>query len=266
MTLTIFDQKGFALHDGPGIRTTVFCKGCPLRCLWCHNPEGLSPTPQLCVKENACVHCGKCRIPCTHPDCQPYGRCLHICPAGCISVAGKSVDTAALAETLAKDKDIFATSSGGVTFSGGEPLLQWQAVVECANRLRDMGIHVAMETSGHATPAVFRQTINAMDYVIMDVKLADPTAHKRYTGVDNHYILANLRTLQESGKPCILRTPLIPGITDTDENLTAIRALVGDTPWETLPYNALAGAKYKNFGMTYGMDGLAQTQGNTDPG
>ncbi len=266
MTLTIFDQKGFALHDGPGIRTTVFCKGCPLRCLWCHNPEGLSPTPQLCVKENACVHCGKCRIPCSHPDCQPYGRCLHICPAGCISVAGKAVDTAELARSLAKDKDIFTASGGGVTFSGGEPLLQWQAVVDCANRLRHMGIHVAIETSGHATPEVFRKTIDAMDYVIMDVKLADPVAHKRYTGVDNRYILANLHTLQESGKPCILRTPLIPGITDTDENRTAIRALVGDTPWETLPYNALAGAKYKNFGMTYGMDGLTQTQGNTDPG
>lgn len=264
MTLTIFDQKGFALHDGPGIRTTVFCKGCPLRCLWCHNPEGLSPTPQLCVKETACVHCGKCRLPCTHPDCQPYGRCLHICPTGCISIAGEAVDTAVLAERLARDKDIFAmsgedvsgdTSSGGVTFSGGEPLLQWQAVVECADLLHEKGIHVAIETSGYATDHAFCKTIAAMDYVIMDVKLANPVAHKKYTGVDNAPILQNLRTLQESGKPYLLRTPQIPGITDTDENLSAIRTLIGENaPWETLPYNTLAGAKYKNFGMQFGMD------------
>lgn len=143
---------------------------------------------------------------------------------------------------------------GGVTFSGGEPLLQWQAVVECATLLHKNGIHVAIETSGYATEEAFSQTIAAMDYVIMDVKLVDPILHKTYTGVDNAPILQNLRILQGSGKPYLLRTPLIPGITDTAENLSAIRSLIGDAPWETLPYNTLAGAKYKNFGMQFGME------------
>lgn len=254
MKLTIFDIKGFALHDGPGIRTTVFCKGCPLRCLWCHNPEGLSPKPQLSVKQTACLRCGKCRKPCDHPDCQPWGRCLHICPAGCISVAGEMVETAALAEKLAADQDVFTMSGGGVTFSGGEPLLQWEAVAECAGILRRNGIHTAMETCGYAPADVFRKTAEEMDYIIMDIKLADPALHRQYTGVDNGRILENFRYLQSCGKPYEIRTPLIPGITDTEENLSAIREIIGDAVWEKLPYNPLAGAKYPNFGMTYGME------------
>ena len=254
MKLTIFDIKGFALHDGPGIRTTVFCKGCPLRCLWCHNPEGLSPERQLCVKETACLHCGKCRVPCSHPDCQRWGRCLHICPAGCISVTGEEIATEHLAERLMADRDVFAMSGGGVTFSGGEPLLQWDPVQECALLLRENGIHTAMETCGYAAEEIFRRVVLSMDYIIMDIKLADPVLHKRYTGVYNDRILENFRFLQSCGKPYLIRTPLIPGITDTDENLTAIRELIGNSEWEQLPYNTLAGAKYPNFGMTYGME------------
>lgn len=248
----IFDIKGFALHDGPGIRTTVFLKGCPLRCRWCHNPEGLSPAPQLCVKLTACVHCGKCFRPCSHAECKPYGRCLHICPNGCLSVAGEQYTPEDLAERLRRDRDLFEMSGGGVTFSGGEPLMQAEFVREVILRLD--GIHTAIETSGYCKPEEFRKTVNMLDYVIMDIKLTDPAVHQKYTGVSNELILENFRWLKSTGKPHIIRTPLIPGITDTEENLTAIREIAGDSPTETLPYNALAGAKYPNFGMKYGMD------------
>ncbi len=251
---TLFDIKGFALHDGPGIRTTVFLKGCPLRCLWCHNPEGLSPTPQLCYRENGCVQCGKCYEPCAHPECQPYGRCLHICAFGCLTVAGFTMNSTELVEKLSADKDVFAMSGGGVTFSGGEPLLQWAFVRETAVLLRDKGIHRAMETCGYAPVERFAAVVAEMDYVIMDLKLANGEKHRRYTGVDNDLILTNFRYLQSCGKPYEIRTPLVPGITDTVENLEAIETLVGDAHWEKLPYNGLAGAKYKNFGMTFGMD------------
>jgi len=250
----VFDIKGFALHDGPGIRTTVFLKGCPLRCVWCHNPEGLSPQPQLSVKENACRHCDKCKISCSHPDCQPYGRCLHICPAGCLSVAGTSYTPEALAAVLLRDKDVFAMSGGGVTFSGGEPLLQTDFVCAVAEILHREKICTAVETCGYAEGETFRRLVSCMDYVIMDIKLADPAAHRKYTGADNRIILENYRQLRTMGKPYCIRTPLIPDITDTAENLAAIRTLVRDAEWEKLPYNPLAGAKYRNFGMEYRLD------------
>ncbi|MBQ8642936.1 MAG: glycyl-radical enzyme activating protein [Clostridia bacterium] len=256
----LFDIKGFALHDGPGIRTTVFLKGCPLRCQWCHNPEGLSPLPQLSVKQATCMDCGKCRLPCAHPDCKPYGRCLHICPAGCLSTAGTEYTPGDLARKLLSDRDVFAMSGGGVTFSGGEPLLQADFVCDTVDILQENGVHTAMETCGYASPEIFRRTAERLDYIIMDIKLADPAAHRRYTGAANDMILENFRWLQTCGKPFLIRTPLIPGITDTAENLTAIRHIIGDAPWEKLPYNTLAGAKYGNFGMQYPLENLPDAE------
>ena len=197
------------------------------------------------------MRCGKCRVPCGHPDCQPFGRCLHICPAGCLSVVGEAVDTEWLVRKCMEDMDVFQMSGGGVTFSGGEPLMQWDPVQECALLLHEAGIHTAMETCGYASGEVFRRMVLSMHYIIMDIKLADPVLHKQYTGVYNGQILENFRYLQKCGKPYKIRTPLIPGITDTDENLTAIRKIIGDSEWEKLPCNTLAGAKYPNFGMQY---------------
>lgn len=254
MTGTVFDIKGFALHDGPGIRTTVFLKGCPLRCRWCHNPEGLSPEPQLCVKKAACTGCGLCQKGCAHPDCQSYGRCLHVCPNGCVSVAGKIYTPQALAERLCRDKDMFAMSGGGITFSGGEPLMQADFVCAVSDILRPQGIHLAMETCGYAMETVFRRVLDRMDFVMLDVKLADPVLHKRYTDVDNSPILSNLRILQHSGKPYKIRTPMIPGITDTADNLDKIQHLIGNADWEKLPYNPLAEAKHENFSMKFKKD------------
>lgn len=255
MTGTVFDIKGFALNDGPGIRTTVFMKGCPLRCRWCHNPEGLSPKPELYVKNARCISCGKCGQKCQHEECQPFGRCLHVCPFGNLSVAGKMWSVEDLAKRLLEDRDVFG-ADGGVTFSGGEPLMQHDFVCEAARLLKSAGIHLAIETSSFASEEVYRRTVALFDYVMADLKLFDCGMHEMYTGVKNDRILDNLRWLIQSGKAFVTRVPLIPGITDTEENLNAISDFVGDSPVELLSYNNMAGAKYESVGREFGMDPL----------
>ena len=249
MTGTIFDIKEMAVHDGPGIRTTVFFKGCPLRCRWCHNPEGLSFVPQLMVRTARCRSCGNCRKPCNHPQCQPYGRCILACPENCLSVTGREVSAKDLAQELKQTALVLGNSFGGFTFSGGEPLAQKDFLMALLEELAEF--HLCIETSGYADPDTFRQVLEKLSFVILDIKLADSAAHKTYTGVSNAKILENLRCLQQSGKPYLIRTPLIPGITDTRENLEAIEKLIGNASWEKLPYNLLAGAKYPMLGMKY---------------
>ena len=289
----IFDVKEMAMHDGPGLRTTVFLKGCPLRCEWCHNPEGLSPEPQLYVRKNGCRQCGLCLRGCNHPDCQPFGRCLHVCPQGLISVSGREMSAEQLSRRILRGAAMFG-EGGGVTFSGGEPLMQAEFVLETLDKLSELGreaeklgrradererqrdvldrtaselgcdgksrIHCAIETSGYADPEVFRRVIAAMDFVYMDLKLADDKQHRRYTGVSNRRILQNLEILRQSGVDCVIRTPLIPGITDTQENLAAIRALAGELPQELLAYNSMAGAKYPLLNMTYAYDEIVKSE------
>lgn len=251
MTGTVFDIKEFSLHDGPGPRVTVFLKGCPLRCRWCHNPEGLSPKPQLMIKQKLCTKCGKCLQPCTHSECAGLGRCLYACPNGLISLSGKEYVPEVLAEQIMKNADFYTANGGGVTVSGGEPLAQADfvcALFDC------LPMHKAIQTSGYADSTQFKRVIDRCDYVMMDIKLVDREKHFQYTGVYNDRILENLEYLKRSGKAFVIRTPLIPGITDTEENLAAIQALLGDAPWEKLPYNTMAGAKYPMLGMQYGME------------
>lgn len=249
VTGTVFDIKEFSLHDGPGVRTTVFLKGCPLRCIWCHNPEGLSAAPQLSVRENGCLHCGRCRIPCDHPECKPFGRCLHACPCGLIRLVGQRYTVDALAERLLAGADLLRESGGGITISGGEPLFQPAFTLALLRRLRPL--HRMLETSGYAEPEVFRPIAEEADLLYFDLKLADRKAHHTYTGVYPDRIHANLRYMQERGIPHLIRVPLIPDITDTEENLRGIAALAGDSPVELLPYNTMAAAKYAGLGMTF---------------
>ena len=252
MTGTIFDIKEMALHDGPGIRTTVFLKGCPLRCKWCHNPEGLHRASELMFKYSLCKGCNNCKRECTHPECKPYKRCVRSCPSGLLQIVGEDIEASELAARIERGAIVLGDSFGGVTFSGGEPLMQWEFVLRMAELLDKH--HLAIETSAYAERSVFKRVIEKMDLVIMDIKLADPKTHKMYTGVDNSVILDNLSELRASGKPHIIRTPLIPGITDTEENLAAIERLVGESKWERLPYNKMAGAKYGMLGMKYELD------------
>lgn len=246
---TIFDIKEMAVHDGPGIRTTVFFKGCPLRCRWCHNPEGLSFEPQLMYKEIRCIDCKNCQKECEHPECQPFHRCIHACPENCLEISGRKVEAKDLARELKESAYILGNSFGGFTFSGGEPLAQPEFLLKLLEELKDY--HLCIETSGYAKPYIFKSLIEKLDFVIMDIKLADYKMHKEYTGVGNEIILENFRKLKKSGKPYIIRTPLIPNITDTKENLNAIKDIIGDSNWEKLPYNEMAGAKYKMLGMNF---------------
>lgn len=250
----VFDIKEFAVFDGPGIRTTVFMKGCPLRCQWCHNPEGLRPEPQLTVSRAACTGCGECLKHCPTPGhCTACGRCVPFCRLGLRRIAGRRMTAEALAEKLLRGRALLEESGGGFTFSGGEPLMQWPFVREVIALLD--GVHCAVETSAYAPDAVFREVMDTLDLVMMDVKLTDPEKHRRFTGVDNAPILRHLDMLCAGSTPFIVRMPLIPGVNDETAHFEAVAARVAGAKAlqrvEMLPYHKTAGAKYGMVGLEY---------------
>lgn len=255
VTGTVFDIREFTVHDGPGGRITFFLKGCPLRCVWCHNPEGQRFEPEIMVKHALCTHCGCCTKNTESPDFIRYGRDASACPNGLISICGDTVTAKDILDRVLPMKEILTLTEGGVTFSGGEPLSQPEFLREALDLLGENGIHRAIETCGFTSAECFRAlVIDRCEYVMMDLKLMDDEAHRSYTGVSNRTILENAKSLMESGKPFEFRTPLIPGITDTDENLAAIEDFIGGAKWEKLPYNTLAGAKYPMLGRAYPYD------------
>ncbi len=219
----VFDVREFTLHDGPGIRTTVFLKGCPLACTWCHNPEGLSRRPQVMRS------------------------------AGGERVVGRRYEADDLAILLRGQAEILRMNEGGVTFSGGEPLAQARFVAEVIDLLP--GVHVVLDTSGYGSAAAFRALAQRSDLVHFDLKLVDPALHQRWTGRDNGPILRNLALLGRLGRPFVARVPLVPGVTDTPGNLAAIAALAAGCPTlvrvDLLPHNRAAGGKYAACGMTF---------------
>jgi len=222
-TGSVFDIREFTVHDGPGIRTTVFLKGCPLRCTWCHNPEGQSRDPQ--------------------PMTSPAGTRL----VGIEYAAGE------LADILNRQSVILRPNQGGITFSGGEPLMQAGFVAEVIDRLEDL--HVLLDTSGYGAERDLLLLLDRVDMVYYDLKLIDEGAHIRHTGCSNGPILRNLQVLSRSGVPFVVRVPLVPGVTDTDENLAGIAQVIKNLPGlmqvDLLPYNRAAGAKYRAAGMEF---------------
>jgi pyruvate formate lyase activating enzyme len=220
----VFSIEEFALNDGPGIRTTVFLKGCPLRCAWCHNPEGFSFAPEVLKTSEGERLCGEIYTP------------------------------RQLADKLLRYSDFFAATVGGVTFTGGEPLAQPDFLAETLGMLTGM-IHTAIETSGYASPTVFRQILTLTDLTLFDIKSMDPVIHEQYTGVSNAMILKNLAYLCDSGKAFVIRLPLIPGVNDTLEQITAVLDAVKGAQAlqrvEMLPYHKTAGAKYALTGRVY---------------
>lgn len=249
---TIFDIKEFSIHDGPGGRTTVFLKGCPLRCKWCHNPEGLITKPQIMKKYNLCSGCKLCEKGCDHPECKEFDVCIHACPNGCLAISGEEIDSKELAKELNNDKAMFELTKGGITISGGEPLLQADFVCDLIDNINE--IHTAIQTSGYADEETYKRVISKFDYVMQDIKLADEKEHIKYAGVSNGKILKNIEWLKHSGKSFIFRVPLIPGITDTKENLEAVSKIVDGYAVEYIPYNKMAGSKYKMLNMKYELD------------
>ena len=276
----ISDYKRMSVHDGPGIRTTLFLKGCPLRCRWCHNPENLRMTPTLSYTQKLCVGCGACAAVCErgvhrldalahHIDfarCTACGACVKECYTGALKIFGQEAQSEDAAEKLLEDRAFYESSAGGVTFSGGEPLAQADFVHEAIQRMRPL--HVAIETSGYATHDVYRRVIQDVDLVYQDVKLADPEAHRKWTGADNSLILKNLAWLKTSGKPFVARIPLIPGVTDTAANFAAVAELLKGSvnlrEVQLLPYNFAAGAKYALVGREYKPPFNENTPVNTD--
>lgn len=253
----IFDIKEFAVYDGPGIRTTVFMKGCPLRCQWCHNPEGLSMRPQLMVSAAACTHCGKCRQVCEHKNgCISCGKCIPACHLGLRRIAGTPWQSDQLAAYLMRQLPLLQAAEGGVTFSGGEPLMQWPFVRDVIRQMP--GMHTCIQTSGYASDETFREVIGMLSMVMMDVKLVDAGEHLRWTGRDNAPILRHLEMLCRSDTPFIIRMPIIPGVNDHPAHFEAVASLLEHAPAlvrvELLPYHQTAGAKYAMVSMEYNVD------------
>ncbi len=257
----VFNLQRCSVHDGPGIRTTVFFKGCPLECAWCHNPEGLDAAPELLLNFERCLDCGVCSEVCPVVDggavpvgtpwdrtaCLQCGSCVEACPADARELAGRTYGAPELADLVARDLPFFDASGGGVTFSGGEPLNQPEFLIACLQACRERGLHTAVDTCGLARGEVVRAVAGLADLILYDVKHLDPEAHRRHTGADNRLILENLRALSATDCEVWVRVPLIAGVNDDDADLEALGAFLSSLPNRhrvfLLPYHPTAGGK-----------------------
>jgi len=270
-TALIFDVQKFCIHDGPGIRTTVFFKGCPLSCWWCHNPESRGRTPFVHYDPERCLGCGDCVRACPEgalalgPDgvvtdaalCRRHGVCADACPAEARRRVGRTVDVDGLLAEVERDRPYYEESGGGVTFSGGEPLLQWRFLGEMLAACGARGLHRAVDTTGFAAPAVLRRVAAETDLFLYDLKVMDEAAHLRTTGVPLQPILDNLALLLSLGARVRIRVPLVPGVTG-DEGIERLGALLRTLPpvdgVHLLPFHRSARDKHRKFGMPWLME------------
>ena len=266
----VFSIEEFSVFDGPGIRTTVFLSGCPLSCTWCHNPEGQSYSNMIVRSENGCIGCGECQKYAEIVDGKTKltEKSIANCPRNLLRFVAKEYTAGELCAHLAKNFAILNGSGGGITFSGGEPLSNHEFLLECLALTRGR-VNRAVQTSGYADPAVFKKVLDECDYMLFDLKLADEELHKRYTGASNRKILENFAHLAKSGKSFVVRMPMIPTVTDTEDNVRKVAELLSENGVkyiELLPYNKLAGAKYRLVGREYdpNFDGNAEPQMRLD--
>ncbi len=268
----IFDLKKFAVHDGPGIRSTLFLKGCPLNCIWCHNPEGIRKTKNLWFFDSKCIDCGTCIAVCPrkalsrnkkdrpviiidHDACDLCGLCTEECPTKAICFDSWEVEADQAVEELLQDRLFYEKSGGGVTLSGGDPTVQYKFSLEVLKKCKEAGVHTAIETSMYAKEAIFRSFFDVVDLFIVDLKIFNNEDHKKYTGTDNSLIHSNFRILVEEEKNLLVRIPLIPGITATDANIADIGSFVhsvsAEVEIELINFNPLAENKYRLIGKDH---------------
>ena len=276
----VFEVKRFAVHDGPGLRTTLFLKGCPLRCPWCQNPEGLHLEPRLWYKEADCLRCGNCVAACqeralalderVHIDqvaCVLCKRCLDACPTGALLLDGREVSAAEAEETLLQDA-VFYAEGGGITLSGGEVMAQWPFALELLRRMRARGVDTAIETCLLVKQDVLSRFLGLVDHFIVDIKYFDGAEHRRVLGESNELILANYRYLVEKGADVLVRTPLIPGYTATEANIRAIARFVrltdANARYELLNFNPLCRSKYAALEEDYPVSGQPFSAGEME--
>ncbi|AEF80840.1 glycyl-radical enzyme activating protein [Leadbettera azotonutricia] len=261
----IFNIQHFSIHDGPGIRTTVFMKGCSLRCYWCHNPESLNSGPELQFTPSRCIGCGACVEVCPYADpektarftpaCTNCSACAKVCYAGALSIAGRQYHAEELAELLLKDKKLLANSGGGVTFSGGEPLLQADFVSAVSALLKKENIHTAIETASNVPWESFEKTLPLTDLFICDIKAFSDELHQKGTGAGNRQILDNLTRLSRTGAGILFRIPIIPCYNDTEDAVLEIGGFVQSLeqkhPVELLAFHNICAGKYDALGREF---------------
>ncbi len=262
----VLDVKRYAIHDGPGIRTTVFLAGCPLACWWCHNPESQSREPRIRHDPSRCLACGQCEEVCPAKEgepCRVCGRCVEACPTGARERVARLMTTDEVLGSLERDRVFHEESGGGATFSGGEPLLQPEFLLELLRGCGDRGIHRAVDTCGYAEPDVLTHVAEETDLFLFDLKAVDAALHRRTTGRSNELILRNLAFLAERDAPLEIRYPLVPGVSDGEESVdragALLRDLPGSRPVRVLPFHPAAEDKHARFGLPWrGGDAVAK--------
>ena len=275
LTGTLFSIIRFSTHDGPGIRTTVFMKGCPLACWWCHNPENWRHLSSVVYRADRCMGCGRCVAGCpagalattpqgvlTSPElCRRCGRCVDVCPAEARERISWETSLSELIAAIRRDAPFYEQSRGGVTFSGGEPLCQPEFLIAALERCGELEIHRAVDTSGFAESETLLKVARHTDLFLYDLKVIDPARHREHTGVDNALILSNLRLLSAAGAAITIRIPLIPGVNDDPESLARaggfVAGLPGRHPVDLLPFHRAASLKYTKLGLAYRGESIA---------
>lgn len=269
----ITDMQRGAVTDGPGLRTVIFFKGCPLRCKWCHNPETHLMQPEILYQPNDCIYCGICirgcpnkcidmdaeKLSTTRALCVMCGNCISLCPTKARSIVGKEYTIEEVLEFVLADRVFYENSGGGVTLSGGEVTMQPEFARCLLDELRKLGVHTAIETCGFADEKNFMSVAESADLVLFDIKHSDPDIHKEYTGVSNERILDNLKHLTDAGKRVIVRFPMIPSVNDDEVTLTGIAAICNDCKIDTihiLPFTQAGKEKWHNLAREYDFDDM----------